>query len=99
MPIDDRKGLRDLIMEEMTTGDGIAVHPVFVAVGHGFHSETGADQITFGSYDDKSKHLLTQVMPLDMAREACENLAKQIAAVDKLNAARRNTNGQQEQHP
>jgi hypothetical protein len=87
MPIDDRKPVRDLIIEEMTNGDGIAVVPAFVAVGHGFHPETGEDQITFGSYDDKSQHILTQVMSMGVAREACENLAIQIDLVDKLNTS------------
>jgi hypothetical protein len=89
---DDRKPLRDSIIQEMTTGDvGINVVPVLIAVGHGYHPETGEDQITFSSYDHKSRHLLTQVMPLEVAREACENLTEQIARVDRLNAARPTT--------
>jgi hypothetical protein len=87
MPLDDREDLRDFLIESMTNGEGLSVLPVFVMVGHGYEPETGADLITFGSYDLKSEHLLTQVMPLELAREACEQLAKQIAAVDRLNAA------------
>jgi hypothetical protein len=89
-----RKALGESIIREMTEGEGISVVPIIVAVGHGYHDETGADQITFGSYDDNSKHLLTLVMPLEVARDACDKLTKQIAAVDRLNAAR--TNGDSE---
>jgi predicted homoserine dehydrogenase-like protein len=86
----NRKRLGDSIITEMTTGTGISVHPAIVAVGHGYHPTTGGDQITFGSYDHKSQHLLTVVMPLELAREACELLAEQIARVDRLNAAQPN---------
>ena len=90
MPEDNREGLRDAIIDEMINGNGISVRPV---ISHGYHAETGEDQITFGSYDHRSKHLLTQVMPLEMAREASANLITQIDNVDRLNAAQPNTNG------
>jgi hypothetical protein len=88
MPIDDDREFKDAIIEEMLNGGGISVNPVFIAIGHGFHPETGEDLITFGSHDYKSGHLLTQVMPLSMARDACANLATQIGLVDRLNAGK-----------
>jgi hypothetical protein len=88
MPIDDRKGLRDAAIQEMTTGDGLAVYPILITISHGYNAETGEDFIGFGSHDHDTKHLITQVMPLSLAREASQELARQIALVDRLIAAR-----------
>jgi hypothetical protein len=54
------------------------------------YPETGADQITWSTIDEKWRHVVTTVMDLDTAREACENLATQISRVDQLNAAQPN---------
>ncbi|MCU1698266.1 MAG: hypothetical protein JWR34_4329 [Mycobacterium sp.] len=91
MPIDDRKEFGDAAIEEMTNGNGISVAPVLITVGHGYHPETGEDVITFGGHDHTSRHLLTQVMKLPLAREASAELARQIALVDRLNAAKKPT--------
>lgn len=94
MPIERDKTLRDSVITEMDSSNGISIVPDLVAIGRGYHPETGADAISFGGYEgERTQHLLTFVMPLEMAREARDLLSEQIARVDRLNAARPNTNG------
>ena len=74
-------------IKEMIERDGISVRPWLMTVGHGYHPETGEDQVTISSHDEKSRNMLTQVMPLWMARQVRDNLVEMIGRVERLTAA------------
>ena len=82
-----RDAYRDAIIDKIDR-EGLAVRPWMMCVGHGYHFETGDDQITISSHDEASRQMLTMVMPLWMARQVRDNLIEQVGKVEKLIAAR-----------
>lgn len=83
---EERDRHRDEVVD-MIDRAGLSVRPWMMAVGRGYHPETGDDLITISSHDEASRQMLTVVMPLWMAREVRDNLIIMINTVEQLVAA------------